>query len=83
MLDYNKNLGTKQKALYINLDKRIYGSFAEIGAGQDVQQIFSRQVAQQVQLPKQYRHMIWRFLTLSMAKSHRVDMWLNTDLQKC
>ncbi|MBP6385838.1 MAG: TonB-dependent receptor [Pseudarcicella sp.] len=36
MLDYNKNLGTKQKALYINLDKRIYGSFAEIGAGQDV-----------------------------------------------
>ncbi|MBO9637588.1 nicotinate-nucleotide adenylyltransferase [Siphonobacter aquaeclarae] len=29
-------LGTKQKALKINLDKRIYGSFAEIGAGQDV-----------------------------------------------
>ncbi len=36
MLEYNKNLGTKQKALYINLDKKIYGSFAEIGAGQDV-----------------------------------------------
>ena len=29
-------LGTKQKALAINLDPRIYGSFAEIGAGQDV-----------------------------------------------
>ncbi|MFT4031695.1 MAG: TonB-dependent receptor [Siphonobacter sp.] len=29
-------LGTKQKALKINLDKRIYGSFAEIGAGQEV-----------------------------------------------
>ncbi|MBE7176330.1 MAG: TonB-dependent receptor [Mucilaginibacter polytrichastri] len=29
-------LGTKQKALAINLDGRIYGSFAEIGAGQDV-----------------------------------------------
>ncbi|MBS1504859.1 MAG: TonB-dependent receptor, partial [Bacteroidetes bacterium] len=33
---YNKDIGTKQKALTINLDPRIYGSFAEIGAGQDV-----------------------------------------------
>ena len=31
-----KNIGTKQKALKINLDEPIYGSFAEIGAGQDV-----------------------------------------------
>src|ERR1700712_3833479 len=30
------NIGTKQKALAINLDPQIYGSFAEIGAGQDV-----------------------------------------------
>ena len=37
---YEKNIGTKQKALRINLDKRIYGSFAEIGAGQDVAAIF-------------------------------------------
>ncbi|MDX2195497.1 MAG: TonB-dependent receptor [Cytophagales bacterium] len=29
-------LGVKQKALAINLDKRTYGSFAEIGAGQEV-----------------------------------------------
>lgn len=29
-------LGTKQKALAINLDPKIYGSLAEIGAGQDV-----------------------------------------------
>ena len=36
MISYDKNLGTKQKALKINLDSRIYGSFAEIGAGQDV-----------------------------------------------
>jgi len=36
MEHYNKNLGTKQKALTINLDSRIYGSFAEIGAGQDI-----------------------------------------------
>lgn len=40
MMNYDKNLGTKQKALKINLDSRIYGSFAEIGAGQDVAAIF-------------------------------------------
>ena len=33
---HDKNIGTKQKALAINLDPKIYGSFAEIGAGQDV-----------------------------------------------
>jgi hypothetical protein len=33
---HNTNIGTKQKALAINLDPEIYGSFAEIGAGQDV-----------------------------------------------
>lgn len=32
----NTYLGTKQKALAINLDPEIYGSLAEIGAGQDV-----------------------------------------------
>ena len=33
---HNTDIGTKQKALAINLDPQIYGSFAEIGAGQDV-----------------------------------------------
>ncbi|TSD66735.1 TonB-dependent receptor [Inquilinus sp. KBS0705] len=33
---HNKDIATKQKALAINLDPEIYGSFAEIGAGQDV-----------------------------------------------
>src|ERR1700712_2722081 len=33
---HNKDIGTKQKALAINLNPQIYGSFAEIGAGQDV-----------------------------------------------
>lgn len=37
---YDKTLGTKQKALRINLDKRIYGSFAEIGAGQETAALF-------------------------------------------
>jgi hypothetical protein len=34
-IKHDKNIGTKLKALKINLDRRIYGSFAEIGAGQD------------------------------------------------
>ncbi len=32
--------GTRQKALQINLSKKIYGSFAEIGAGQEVASMF-------------------------------------------
>ena len=31
-----KKLTTQEKALQINLSKSIYGSFAEIGAGQEV-----------------------------------------------
>lgn len=37
---HDKSLGTKQKALLINLDRRIYGSFAEIGAGQETAAMF-------------------------------------------
>jgi hypothetical protein len=33
---HNKEIGTKQKALAINLDPQVYGSFSEVGAGQDV-----------------------------------------------
>lgn len=33
---YDQYIGIKQKALRINLNKQIYGSFAEIGAGQEV-----------------------------------------------
>ncbi|TDB68829.1 TonB-dependent receptor [Arundinibacter roseus] len=39
---HDKTLGTKQKALRLNLDPRIYGSFAEIGAGQETASIFFR-----------------------------------------
>lgn len=35
-ISQNKDIGTKQKALAINLNPEIYGSFAEVGAGQDV-----------------------------------------------
>lgn len=34
--------GTKQKAFQLNLDPKIYGSFAEIGAGQEVARHFFR-----------------------------------------
>src|SRR5580698_10067021 len=37
---HNKDLGTKQKALAVNLDPQVYGSFAEIGAGQEVAAYF-------------------------------------------
>jgi hypothetical protein len=36
IITHNKDIGTKHKALAVNLDPAIYGSFAEIGAGQDV-----------------------------------------------
>lgn len=35
-----KSISTKQKALQINLNRQIYGSFAEIGAGQEVARYF-------------------------------------------
>ncbi len=35
-MDESKKLTTQEKALQINLSKSIYGSFAEIGAGQEV-----------------------------------------------
>ncbi len=37
-----ESLGTHQKALRINLDKAVYGTFAEIGAGQEVARWFFR-----------------------------------------
>ena len=37
-----EQLDTKQKALSANLDPRYYGTFAEIGAGQEVVRWFFR-----------------------------------------
>jgi len=39
-MEVNRVLNPKQKALQVNLDKRIYGSFSEIGAGQEVARFF-------------------------------------------
>ncbi|MCB9496994.1 MAG: TonB-dependent receptor [Fibrobacteria bacterium] len=41
-MDTNEALGTHQKALRVNLDPRRYGTFAEIGAGQEVSRWFFR-----------------------------------------
>ena len=41
-VDSNESLDTHRKALKINLDKRRYGTFAEIGAGQEVVRWFFR-----------------------------------------
>ncbi|HKN24870.1 MAG TPA: hypothetical protein VJX72_08495 [Candidatus Acidoferrum sp.] len=41
-MDTTQKLGTHQKALSINLDGRVFGSFAEIGAGQEVARWFLR-----------------------------------------
>ncbi len=42
MPDDDEKLNTHQKALRVNLEKRWYGSFAEIGAGQEVVRWFFR-----------------------------------------
>ena len=39
-MNHRQVLDTDQKALEINLDNRLYGTFAEIGAGQEVARIF-------------------------------------------
>jgi len=41
-METTEKLGTHQKALSINLDAKVFGSFAEIGAGQEVARWFLR-----------------------------------------
>ncbi|WP_127716010.1 TonB-dependent receptor [Halobacteriovorax sp. HLS] len=41
-MSFNLSLNPEQKALSINLDSKIYGTFAEIGAGQEVARFFFR-----------------------------------------
>ncbi len=45
-------IDTHQKALNVNLDPRRYGTFAEIGAGQEVVRWFFRVGGGQGRLPK-------------------------------
>ena len=41
-MGFDRILSPKQKALEINLNSRIYGTFAEIGAGQETVRFFYR-----------------------------------------
>jgi hypothetical protein len=45
----NRNIGTKKKAIIINLNPKIYGLFTEIGAGQDVAANFLKRAVHRVQ----------------------------------
>ena len=51
--EFEKLLSVKDKALRINLNDNIYGTFAEIGAGQEVARHFLELVEPQVQSLKQ------------------------------
>ena len=42
MKEFKKKLTTKEKALQLNLEERIYGTVAEIGGGQEVAAHFFR-----------------------------------------
>ena len=68
-----------QKALRINLDNTIYGSFVEIGAGQEVARIFLKLDPHQELLQKQCQPMIEIFQMLYMVKKNMVDMFAKID----
>ena len=51
--EFSDVLPSKAKALKINLNKHIYGTFAEIGAGQETVRHFLELVVLQVLLQKQ------------------------------
>jgi len=57
----------KDKALRINLNDNIYGTFAEIGAGQETVRHFSVQGDHQALLQKQCRPMTKTLVTLFMG----------------
>ena len=68
-------LSPTQKALQINLDPNIYGTFAEIGAGQEVVRHFLELEVLQEPLQKPCRHTIEILVMLFMEKKIREDMF--------
>ena len=72
-------LSPTQKALQINLDNSIYGTFAEIGAGQEVVRYFFRLVVHRVQLQKRCQHTIKISAMQSMVKKLMGVMFQNQD----
>ena len=56
----------KQKALRINLNEHVYGTFAEIGAGQEVVRWFFQAGGQMAPLLKVFLHTTWSLVIQSM-----------------
>ena len=69
-----QNLTAKQKALAINLDPNIYGTFSEIGAGQETVRHFFRAGAASQTIAKAMSAYDRIFLTPSMVRSQKIDM---------
>ena len=69
----------KQKALKINLNENIYGTFAEIGAGQETLELAEHLE----QLQNLYLPMIKILVMLSMVLKMIRDMLLKIVLKKC
>lgn len=76
-------LEAEQKALEINLDNSLYGTFAEIGAGQEVARYFFKQEQQQAPslrpCPLTTRHILMR----SMVQSQAAVMSASPGYTKC
>lgn len=64
-------LTPKQKALNINLDPSVYGTFAEIGAGQETVRHFLGQVAHLIRLQRPCLLMIKISVTRSTEKKQK------------
>ena len=71
---------TTQKALQINLDEKIYGTFAEIGAGQDVVGHFFKAGAASGTVAKSMSRLRYDFSQmLFMVKKSLGAMYANHD----
>ena len=73
----------KDKALRINLNENIYGTFAEIGAGQETVRHFSGPEVHRELLQKQCLPMTKILVTPFTELKATEDMLLRTDLKKC
>jgi hypothetical protein len=65
-MENHKDLSTVEKALEINLDHSRYGTFAEIGAGQEVVRWFFQAGGQMAPLLKVFLHTTWSLVIQSM-----------------
>ena len=60
--------GARQKALALNLGAKTYGTFAEIGGGQEVARCTSPSAAPRAPSPRQFQHTTWPSATDCTAR---------------